>query len=81
MSVYRINIWRHGKLLGHFESATPWARDAARELAALLGAAREYRLEYLAARDERRLIESGPAGMRLVSSEPVFEAATLEDLG
>ena len=79
MSIYRINIWRHGKLLGHFESATPWAQEAAREIASVLRAAPGYRMEFLVARDERRLVESGPGGMRLVSSEPVFEALALED--
>jgi len=47
-------------------------------VAATLDAACGYQLDYQVARDERRLIESGPAGMRLVSSEPLFVAATLE---
>jgi len=78
MSIYRINIWRHGTLLGHFQSDTPWAEDAARDIAALLGSNPAYRLEILAAHSERRLVESGPGGMRLVSSEPLFAPATLE---
>jgi len=78
MTVYRINIRHQGQLPGHVESATPWSLQAARQVAATLDAAGGYQLDYQVARDERRLIESGPAGMRLVSSEPLFVAATFE---
>ncbi|MDY0976186.1 cytoplasmic protein [Massilia sp. CFBP9012] len=78
MTIYRIDIRRHGRLLGHFESGTPWSLEAARDIAATLGKADGYQLTFALARDERRLVESGPNGMRLVSSEPLFVATTLE---
>lgn len=78
MTIYRIDIRRHGRLLGHFESATPWSLEATRDIAATLGKADGYQLTFALARDERRLVESGPNGMRLVSSEPLFVPTTLE---
>lgn len=32
MRAYRLVISRHGRLLGQFESDTPWAEDAIRDL-------------------------------------------------
>jgi hypothetical protein len=50
-----------------------------KDIAARLGEADGYRLELLVADSERRLLESGPDGVRLLSSEPLFIATTLKD--
>ena len=34
MNAYRLVISRHGRLLGQFDSETPWAGDAIRDLLA-----------------------------------------------
>ncbi len=76
MNRYRLMINSNDRLLGHFESATPWAHDAAQEIARCLAAA-GYDLELLVADSERRLLESGPDGVRVLHSEPIFKAAIL----
>ncbi len=79
MKRYRLMVHRNTKLMGHFESATPWAQDALQDIARCLAEA-GYDLELLVAESERRLLDSGPDGVRIVSSEPIFKAATLHGL-
>lgn len=76
MNRYRLMISRDGRLLGHFESATPWAHDAAQEIARCLAGV-DYDLELLVADSERRLLESGPEGVRGLHSEPIFKSIPL----
>lgn len=72
MHTYRLVIHRHDRLLGHFESGTPWSHDAIKDIAAHLSEADGYRLEFLVASGERRLLESRPDGVRVLSSELLF---------
>ena len=78
MQTHRLIIRQYGKLLGHFDSNTANASSAAREVASRFPAAEGFELELLVAEHERRLLESGPEGIRLVSSEPVFVRVALE---
>lgn len=73
MKAYRIVISRHGRLLGHFESDTPWAEDAIRDLLRRLPGRDGYRTELFVAHDERRLLESGPDGLKVLSRKPLFQ--------
>ena len=73
MTVYRLVIHRHGRLLGQFDSETPWAREAIADLLERLPEQDGYRTELFVAHDERRLLESGPQGLRVVGREPLFE--------
>ncbi|MDD3652388.1 cytoplasmic protein [Immundisolibacter sp.] len=73
MKIYRLVIYRHDRLLGHFDSEMPWAETAVGDLLRLLPAQQGYRAELFVARSERRLLESGPQGLRLLSREPAFE--------
>jgi len=70
-------VRRDTKLLGHFESAAPWAQDAVHEIARCLTDA-NYSFELLVADSERRLLDSGPEGIRIVHSEPIFKSVTLQ---
>ena len=79
MNRYRLMVHRDTKLLGHFESAVPWAQDAVHEIARCLADA-GYDLELLIADSERRLLDSGPEGIRIVHSEPIFKSATLHSV-
>ena len=73
MSTYRLMIYRHGKLLGHFESDTPDAEQAVRDIASRFSAGEGFHLDTLIASGERRLLESTPDGVRLLSREPCFQ--------
>lgn len=54
MNRYRLIVHQHNKLLGHFESDTPWVG---------------YDLELLVSSSEQRLPDSRPDGIRGLSSE------------
>jgi len=77
MNRYRLIIRNNDRLLGHFESAVPGAQDAMQEVARCLSAA-GYGLELLVADSERRLLDSGPDGIRVLSSEPIFKSTPLD---
>ncbi|MEP9319584.1 cytoplasmic protein [Pseudomonas sp. LABIM340] len=79
MQKYRLIIQRHGQLLGQFDSDLPWARDAVRAIAESLGG-QDFDLELQVADSERRLLESSPAGIKVLASEPLFRRMPLECL-
>lgn len=72
MPVYRLNIHRRGKRLGHFESDVPWALEAIQEIAQRLPSAEGYRVEMQVSDGERRYLEVGPNGIRLLGTEHSF---------
>lgn len=80
MKAYRLVISRHGRLLGQFDSETPWAGEAIRDLLQRLPAGDGYRTELFVAHDERRLLESGPHGLTVLGREPLFQPVTLAAL-
>ncbi|TJZ74248.1 cytoplasmic protein [Chitiniphilus eburneus] len=77
MDTYRLIIHRHGRLLGHFESSTPGALEAVKDITARLGADDGYRIELQIADGERRLLESSPDGIRLLGCELLFRPVLL----
>ena len=77
MATHRLVIWRHERLLGHFDSTTPWSEEAVKDIAGHLHASDGYRVQCLVAHSERRLVESGPAGIRVLGIEPDFQPTTL----
>ncbi|WP_448681537.1 cytoplasmic protein [Pseudomonas nicosulfuronedens] len=79
MQKYRLIIQRHGQLLGHFDSDLPWAREAVRAIAESLDG-QDFDLELQVADSERRLLESSPAGIKVLASEPLFRPMPLRDL-
>lgn len=79
MHKYRLIIQRHGQLLGHFDSDLPWARDAVRAIAESLGG-QDFDLELQVADSERRLLESSPAGIKVLASEPLYRPMALDTL-
>ncbi|MNI54214.1 hypothetical protein D3C73_1091010 [compost metagenome] len=79
MHTHRLVIRQHGKLLGHFDSNTPSAAQAMREVASRFPESEGFELELFVAQHERRVLESGPEGIRLISSEPVFVGVELDN--
>jgi len=74
MSTHRLVIHRHGKLMGYFESATPDAEQAVREVASALSMSEGFSMDMQVATGERRLLESTPDGIRLLSRQPIFQS-------
>ncbi|MBH3340951.1 cytoplasmic protein [Pseudomonas mendocina] len=77
MPTFRLVISRNEQLLGYFQSDVPHAQAAIASLASDLGST-GYDLELQIAHHERRLLESGPEGLRVISSEPLFVAVSLD---
>ncbi|MGX0957691.1 hypothetical protein AB7M18_003819 [Pseudomonas viridiflava] len=80
MSTYRLVVQRHQKLLGFFESDTPCASEAIRELVSRLPTSEGFELKLLVAMGERRMIESTPTGIRVLSREPIFSNMAIDTL-
>ena len=80
MTAYRLVIYRHNRLLGQFDSETPWAEDAVRDLLGCLPKQDGYHTELFVAHDERRLLESSPEGLRVVARDPIFEPRPISTL-
>ena len=71
MKRYRLVVREGDKLLGHFDADAPWAAEAVQDIARHLAHA-GYALELLVASEERRLLESGPDGLRVLASEALY---------
>ncbi|MBM3116811.1 cytoplasmic protein [Jeongeupia naejangsanensis] len=76
---YRLTVWQHGELLGFFETEAPGAREALATITAQLPAEQGFRTQRLVAYGERRILESGPDGLRLLGAEALFQAAPLAE--
>ncbi|CAB3872072.1 cytoplasmic protein [Achromobacter denitrificans] len=79
MPVHRLVIMRHGRLIGHFESTLASTQDDCREIASRLPSEDGYQVSLQIADGERRLLESTPAGIRVLASETLFKSVP-EDL-
>ncbi|MFN4160841.1 MAG: hypothetical protein ACK4FW_02485 [Stenotrophomonas sp.] len=73
MSSHRLIVHQHGVLLGRFDSDGPQARHNLHTLAAQLPAAQGFQLQWQQAVGEQRLLSSGPQGLRVLSSEVVYQ--------
>ncbi|MDR2154052.1 MAG: cytoplasmic protein [Burkholderiaceae bacterium] len=80
MNTYRLMIHQRDRLLGHFESGTPYSEDAIKTIATSLNQCEGYRLELLVACGEKRLVESTSQGVRLLYSELLFKPFSLDEL-
>lgn len=76
MQQYRFIVWRHDRLWCRIDVESPWAPEVAQDVAQRFPASEGYRIDSFVATQERRIVESGPDGMRLLSREPLYQAAT-----
>lgn len=80
MQTYRILVRRHGRLLGHLDLAAGVSPADCADFSARLPAGDGYALSVLESVGERRLLESTPAGIRLLAAEHVYEPARTDPL-
>lgn len=78
LQTYQLLIKKHERLLGHFESSAPWSKEAVEEIASQLRDVEGYQLEALIAVDERRIVESGPSGIKILAREYIFNPVALD---
>lgn len=73
MSTYRLDIFRFGRLIGQLHSEAPWAKEAIDDVVQRLPKKEGYSTKLFIAHNERRILEVGPSGLRVLSREPLFE--------
>lgn len=77
MNKYRLQIWQNDRLWGRFESEGPQAKLAIQEMCHRLPAGEGFEYKLFIAHDEKRIIESSPAGIRLLAAEVLYEEQDL----
>lgn len=69
MKSYRLVIRQQGRIVGHFDTTGEAALEDACVARSLFGLAGGYQCELLVADSERRILESTPEGLRVLSRE------------
>ena len=76
MKSYRLVIRHNGRLVGHFETCGQNALEDACVARAMFGVTGGYQCELQESDSERRILESGPEGMKILMREPCFRPVT-----
>lgn len=75
---YRIIVWKDLRLWCRIDSHGPFAKEAMKEMLALLSAQDGYSVEIQISHDDKRILETGPNGIRLLATEPIFNTVELD---
>lgn len=70
---YRFIVWRDDRLWCRIDVDSHWASEVAQDITVRFPTAEGYRIERFVATQERRIVESGPDGMRLLVREPLYQ--------
>jgi hypothetical protein len=70
---YRIELSFNGCAWGRIDVDVPWAAEVLDDIRARFSEEHGYRMSIFVADAERRIIESGPEGIRLLSRAPLFK--------
>lgn len=73
MATCRLIVNLEGRLLGHFEADGPHALNDIDLIASNFQKIPGFELELLVAQGERRILETGPDSIRVLSAEPIFK--------
>lgn len=76
MKSYRLVIRQQGRIVGHFDTTGEAALEDACVARSLFCLAGGYQCELLVADSERRILESTPEGLRVLSREKCFRPVT-----
>ena len=80
MTLYRLTVWRDGRLWCQIDADTPWAREAMSDVAARFAADDGYRLELAVATEERRLLSAQGGRIDVIAREPLLQPLALDAL-
>ena len=72
MKSYRLVVRQQGRIVGHFDTSGNEALEDACVVRSLFGVAGGYQCDLLIADNERRILESGPEGMKVLSREKCY---------
>lgn len=78
LQTFQLVVRKDDRLLGHFESSAPWSKEAVQAVASALNAAQGFELQFLIATDEKRIVESGPSGIKVLAREYIFKPYEME---
>lgn len=76
MKSYRLVVRHNGRLVGHFDTSGQDALEDACVARAIFGVTGGYQCELQVSDRERRMLESGPDGMKVLMREPYFRPVT-----
>lgn len=76
MKSYRLVVRHNGRLVGHFDTSGQDALEDACVARAIFGVTGGYQCELKVSDSERRMLESGPDGMKVLMREPYFRPVT-----
>ncbi|MFU0852103.1 cytoplasmic protein [Kluyvera cryocrescens] len=76
MKSYRLVVRHNGRLVGHFDTSGQDALEDACVALAIFGVTGGYQCELQVSDSERRMLESGPDGMKVLMREPYFRPVT-----
>ncbi|WP_281549726.1 cytoplasmic protein [Kluyvera cryocrescens] len=76
MKSYRLVVRHNGRLVGHFDTSGQDALEDACVAHAIFGVTGGYQCELQVSDSERRMLESGPDGMKVLMREPYFRPVT-----
>lgn len=79
-SRYRIVVWKDFRFWCKVDTHGPVAKQAAKEMMALLENQDGYSIEIQVSHDDKRILETGPNGIRLLSIEPIFTTIEISSL-
>lgn len=79
MQTYRLIIRRHGRLLGHFDTAAPQSAQAILQIAEHLPAIQGFEHELMVSTEEHRILEVSQGVTRVVSAQPIFKPCKADD--
>ena len=69
MKSYRLVVRQQGRVVGHFETPGSEALVDICEIGSLFGAVGGYQCDLLVSDSEKRILESSPEGMKILSRE------------
>ncbi|CAM3073558.1 hypothetical protein SB6411_01484 [Klebsiella spallanzanii] len=72
MKSYRLVVRQQGRVVGYFDTTGSEALEDACEVGALFGAVGGYQCDLLVSDSEKRILESSPEGMKILSREKCY---------
>ncbi|MDA8479716.1 cytoplasmic protein [Citrobacter sp. Awk 4] len=76
MKSYRLVVRQQGRVVGHFETSGLEALEDICVARAMFGIAGGYQCELQVSDSERRMLESGPEGMKILMREKCYRPVT-----
>lgn len=74
---YRIVVWKDFRFWCKVDTHGPIAKEAVDEMLTLLAGQPGYSVELQVSTDDKRILETGPNGIKLLATEPIYTTVTI----